>query len=120
MYDSYLGTGSGVYRMSGSELQSLGLAEHRVSAIHAWREDGNDVVLAGTYGEGLFRSGDGGMTWEPVEAGLTAPAFRTIVPDPLDPGALLAGTQPAPPFPSHDGGRARPGRQNTAPPPPGD
>lgn len=105
MHDSYLGTGSGVYRMSGSELQSLGLAEHRISAIHAWREDGNDVVLAGTYGEGLFRSGDGGMSWEPVEAGLTAPAFRTIVPDPFDPGALLAGTEPARLYRSRDGGR---------------
>lgn len=105
MYDIYLGTTSGVYRMSGSELQSLGLTEHRVSAIHSWREDGNDIVLAGSYGEGLFRSTDSGMSWEPVEAGLTAQAFRTISPDPLDPTAILAGAEPARLYRSRDGGR---------------
>lgn len=104
MYDTFLGTESGVYRMSGTELQSLGLAGHRISAIHAWSGVDADVVLAGTYGEGLFRSVDGGMTWEPVDAGLTAPAFRTIVPDPLDPDALLAGTEPARLFRSRDAG----------------
>ncbi len=104
MYDTYLGTTNGVYRMTGSELQALGLDDHRVSAIHAWREGGSDIVLAGTYGEGLYRSADGGMTWEPVEAGPTAPAFRTIVPDPLDAAAILAGTEPARLFRSRDGG----------------
>lgn len=105
MYDTYLGATSGVYRMSGSELQSLGLAEHRVSAIYAWRDGDADVILAGTYGEGLYRSADGGLNWESVTTGITAPALRTIAPDPLDPTALLAGAEPARLYRSRDGGR---------------
>jgi photosystem II stability/assembly factor-like uncharacterized protein len=62
-------------------------------------------ALAGSYGHGLSRSADGGRTWELVTAGLTAAAFRCLGPDPLQPGALLAGTEPARLFRSHDGGQ---------------
>jgi photosystem II stability/assembly factor-like uncharacterized protein len=52
----------------------------------------------------LFRSDDGGAHWAPIADGLTAPAFRAIVPDPLEPGAILCGTEPARIFRSRDGG----------------
>ena len=42
--------------------------------------------------------------WSPVSEGLTAVAFRTIVPDPFAPGAILCGTEPARIFRSVDGG----------------
>jgi photosystem II stability/assembly factor-like uncharacterized protein len=53
----------------------------------------------------LYRSSDGGKTWEPANEGLSASAFRCIAPDPLHPGALLAGTEPGRIFRSRDGGR---------------
>jgi hypothetical protein len=58
-----------------------------------------DALLAGTYGDGLFRSVDGGRSWAHVEAGLTASTFRFV-------SAELAGTEPARVFRSADGGRS--------------
>jgi photosystem II stability/assembly factor-like uncharacterized protein len=102
--ETYVGTENGVLRL-GASAEHLGLAEHRISAIHAFRSAaGEVVVLAGTYGSGLFRSGDGGASWAPVADGLTAPAARTIGPDPLEPGAIVCGTEPARLFRSRDEG----------------
>ncbi len=105
MVNAVLGTGTGVVRLQHGELHHLGLADQRISAIHAWQtQAGATVILAGSYGNGLFRSEDGGARWTPVGDGLTAPAFRTIDPDPLNPGAILCGTEPARIFRSHDDG----------------
>lgn len=107
MFDAFIGTGSGVRRLTSSGLDSLGLEDQRVSAIHAWGEpDGSTVILAGTYGNGMFRSEDAGHTWQPANDGLTAPAMRTITPDPTQTGALLCGTEPGRVFRSTDGGRS--------------
>lgn len=105
MYDTYLGTTTGVYRLRDGATVPLGLENARVSAIHAWQEGGAVAILAGSYGDGLFRSADGGATWALVEAGLTAPAFRCLGPDPWRPGAILAGTEPGRTFRSGDGGQ---------------
>ena len=102
--ETYAGTTAGVLRIA-DRVESLGLSDHRISAIHSFRDSGGDVVvLAGSYGEGLFRSGDGGRTWTPISDGLTAPAARTIVPDPFQEGALVCGTEPARLFRSVDDG----------------
>lgn len=105
MFDTYLGTSSGVYRLSGSTVEPLGLGGERVWAIHAWPNDGATTILAGTYGNGMYRSVDGGRTWLPANDGLTSSAFRCIGPDPLNPGALLTGTEPARVYRSQDGGQ---------------
>lgn len=107
MFDAYLGTHDGVYRLSGSQVHPVGLDGQRISAIHAWRDpQAGVVILAGSYGDGMFRSGDGGCTFSPVGDGLTAPAFRTICPDPVQAGAILCGTEPGRTFRSEDGGRS--------------
>jgi photosystem II stability/assembly factor-like uncharacterized protein len=104
MFDTFAGTGAGVLRI-GAGTEHLGLDDHRISAIHAFRTGAGDlVILAGTYGEGMFRSTDEGTTWTPANEGLTAPAARTIVPDPHVQGALLCGTEPARLFRSLDAG----------------
>jgi photosystem II stability/assembly factor-like uncharacterized protein len=61
--DAVIGTTSGVLRLRDGGLEPLGLDGHRVTALHASR----DVVLAGTYGDGLFLSGDGGRSWEELD-----------------------------------------------------
>jgi photosystem II stability/assembly factor-like uncharacterized protein len=91
----FLGTTSGVHRLQDGALEPLGLDGHSVTALHA--SDG--VLLAGTYGDGLFRSADGGRTWERVDAGLTASTFRFVSPE-------LAGTEPARVYRSADGGES--------------
>ena len=89
MADAFIGTTSGVYRLDAGGLAHLGLDGYSVTALHA----GDDVLLAGTYGDGLFRSTDG-EGWEPVAAG----TFRFVTTE-------LAGTEPARVYRSADGGR---------------
>ncbi len=105
MFDTYIGTTGGVYRLHDGAVESLGLASERIWAIHAWRDGGALTILAGSYGHGMYRSEDGGATWSPANAGLTASAFRCIAPDPLNPGAILVGTEPGRIFRSEDDGR---------------
>jgi photosystem II stability/assembly factor-like uncharacterized protein len=107
-FATVVGTQDGVVLVEGGAARHLGLRGHRVSAVHALRDGGGDgVLLAGTYGEGLYRSGDLGGTWTAVgePEGLWAPAARTIGPDPLQPGALVCGTEPGRLFRSADEGR---------------
>jgi photosystem II stability/assembly factor-like uncharacterized protein len=97
---AYIGTTSGVHRLRDGETAPLGLEGERIMAVHA----AGDVLLAGSYGNGLYRSTDGGGSWVRVETGLTASAFRCLGPDPLRSDELLAGTEPARIFRSADGG----------------
>jgi photosystem II stability/assembly factor-like uncharacterized protein len=106
MGEVFVGTDSGVLRINGG-IEHLGLSGQRISAIHALRDRSADlVILAGTYGGGLYRSADAGLSWQPIagDAGMTAPAARTISPDPLQAGAILCGTEPARLFRSTDQG----------------
>jgi photosystem II stability/assembly factor-like uncharacterized protein len=91
----YLGTTSGVVSLSDSVLEPLGLKGMDVTALHA----SNDALLAGTYGDGLWRSEDRGQSWNRVDEGLSASTFRFV-------DAELAGTEPARLFRSGDGGRS--------------
>lgn len=105
MVSAIVGTKTGVYRLRERTPEPLGLVDQEISAVHAWRNPaGNMLILAGSYGNGLFRSDDEGATWTRISAGLTAVAFRTIVADPHTPGAMLCGTEPARLFRSHDDG----------------
>jgi hypothetical protein len=69
VFDAYIGTTGGVFRLRDEALEPLGLESERVSAIHAWREDDALALLAGSYGNGLVRSADGGRSWSRVQSG---------------------------------------------------
>ena len=106
-FHTYIGAGSGVYRLDQDGLAPLGLEGQRVWAIHAFSNgNGHDTVLAGTYGDGIFRSTDSGQSWQPANDGLTATALRTIQPDPTQAGALICGAEPARAFRRTDGGQS--------------
>jgi hypothetical protein len=106
MGHALIGTRSGIYQLDVDALIPLGLTGHHVSALHVSRDSGSSTtILAGTYGDGLFRSNDGGHTWQQVTQGLTATAFRTFENDPSQPGAILAGTEPGRIFRSVDDGQ---------------
>jgi photosystem II stability/assembly factor-like uncharacterized protein len=105
MHTTYIGTMTGVVRLEDGDITQVGLDGERIWAIHAFAgETGADVVLAGSYGDGMYRSTDSGQTWARANEGLTASAFRTIVPDPHRDGAILAGAEPGLLFRSDDGG----------------
>jgi photosystem II stability/assembly factor-like uncharacterized protein len=95
MIDAFFGTTDGVLRLRDGAFEPLGLAGHSVTALDAT----DDALLAGTYGDGLFRSADGGQTWERIDTGLTAATFRFL-------GGGLAGTEPARVYRTSDGGRS--------------
>lgn len=68
-------------------------------------EPGRGAVFAGMHGEGLFRSLDGGKSWDASVNGLTVPHVFTLNFDQRgDAVTLFAGTEPAHLFRSTDGG----------------
>ncbi len=105
MVAALIGTRTGVYHLQEEGLHPLGLTDHHISAVYAHSSgDGKRVLLVGTYGDGLFRSEDGGEMWLPVADGPTAIALRTIRPDPFEPASILCGGEPARISRSTDGG----------------
>ncbi|MGH3146011.1 MAG: WD40/YVTN/BNR-like repeat-containing protein [Rubrobacter sp.] len=61
-----------------------------------------DVVYAGTSAEGMYRSRDGGSSWEEL-SGIEHPRVTAVAVSPAD-GAVYAGTEPSSLFVSRDGG----------------
>lgn len=65
---------------------------------------GSGVIYAGTQGQGLLRSDDRGLSWEP--SGLEDQVVKAIAVSPHDPDVVYAGTMPAYMYLSRDGGRS--------------
>jgi photosystem II stability/assembly factor-like uncharacterized protein len=61
---------------------------------------GDGVVFAGTRGHGLWRSADGGRTWD--DAGLPVRDVFSVAVSPVD-GTVYAGAEPSALFAGHDG-----------------
>src|SRR5688572_15222438 len=61
-----------------------------------------EVVYVGTSDDGLFKSSDGGRSWERL-SGISQPRVTAVALSPAD-GALYAGTEPSSLFVSRDGG----------------
>lgn len=106
MFEVVIGSADGVYRLNGGNPERLGVDGERIWAIHAWKTGDATTILAGSYGNGIFRSTDSGASWQQANDGLTATALRTIQPDPANQSAILCGTEPARGFRSTDGGQS--------------
>ncbi|HET89561.1 MAG TPA: hypothetical protein ENN99_02315 [Chloroflexi bacterium] len=63
-----------------------------------------ETVYVGTRDAGVFKSSDGGQSWEPARTGLTFYPIRTLVTDPQNPHVLYAGTDYDGIWKSTDGG----------------
>jgi photosystem II stability/assembly factor-like uncharacterized protein len=63
-----------------------------------------DTVYVGTWNEGLFKSSDGGRSWDRL-SGVTHSRVTAVAVSPVD-GALYAGTEPSNLFVSRDGGES--------------
>ena len=62
------------------------------------------VMYAGTTGAGIYRSLDGGASWQPAQNGLKRSAINTILIDPNNPKKLYTHTMGNGPYVSQDGG----------------
>src|SRR5215207_2726484 len=78
----------------------LTLEERGARCLAVDPKDPNKVYV-GTSDEGLFRSSDGGRSWERL-SGITHPRVTSVAVSPVD-GALYAGTEPSSLFVSRDG-----------------
>lgn len=99
----FLATNDGVVVAEGDEtdwqVAGRGLSGRPITSVIA-REG---VVLAGTE-DGIFRSDDGGATWQGASDGLRLPHVRWLAYHPDVSDHEIAGTEPAGIFISHDGG----------------
>lgn len=77
----------------------------RFEHVHALAVDGEGRRLLLGAHTGLFRSEDGGMSWQPVvlSAAHAHLDVMAIAPDPRDPSSIYAGTHEAGAFKSTDG-----------------
>lgn len=63
----------------------------------------NDIIYAGTQGNGVYRSADRGLTWAPC--GLAGQIVKSLAVSPHDPKVIYAGLKPASMCKTIDGGR---------------
>lgn len=85
----FAGTNDGVFESKdgGSAWIRFGLKNKTVNSIV---EGSIDCVLAGTLGEGVYRTKDDGRTWQQTNAGLTSTFVTSFCPDRM--GNVFAGT----------------------------
>jgi hypothetical protein len=82
------------------QVQTL-LPDIQVSCLAAHPSD-SSVIYAGTKEDGVFKSTDRGLTWQP--AGLSGQVVKSLAVDSHDPDVIFAGSKPALLFCSRDGG----------------
>ena len=64
------------------------------------------IVYAGSWGSGVFKSTDGGQNWQSTSFGLTNLYINSLAIDPTHPSILYAGTYHNQVFKSQDGGNS--------------
>ncbi|KAB1187558.1 MULTISPECIES: hypothetical protein [Haloferax] len=95
-------TGTGIARLTaGGATATEHLVGEDVYSL-ATGPDGSGLVLAGTEGNGIFRSTDRGVTW--THGGLDGHKVMALAVAPSDPERIYAGVRPAGVFRSDDGG----------------
>ncbi|MFZ0532616.1 MAG: hypothetical protein WAM09_05505 [Anaerolineales bacterium] len=64
------------------------------------------VVYAGSFGSGMYKSMDGGLSWQAANQGLTNLYINSLAIDPKQPSTLYAGTYRNQVYKSQDGGNS--------------
>jgi len=103
----YMGTEKGVYRLEtaegGWQVRSAGLTESYIEAVAS--HPAGQHALAGTSGQGLFATSNGGTTWEAVTTWTGSPYIRSLAYHPVDSHIVRVGTEPAQVWVSQDSGK---------------
>jgi photosystem II stability/assembly factor-like uncharacterized protein len=100
----YVGTDDGLYELGGGEPRPLGLRGEGMLAHPVVVDCADpDRLYAGTHRGGVWRSRDGGRSWQDVNAGIRYKEIWSLAQHPRT-GELYCGTGPASIFRSRDGG----------------
>ncbi|MBI3355398.1 MAG: hypothetical protein HY038_01245 [Nitrospirae bacterium] len=78
--------------------------DQSVTSVQALAMAGKDVVYAGSFGHGIFKTGDRGATWNAVGGGVTDPFILSLTA--AKDGAVYAGTFRGGVFRSRDEGKS--------------
>ena len=92
----YIGTSHGVFKTinGGADWQKTGLSAIPIRSIQIAPDD-SDIVYAGTYRDGIYKSEDGGRTWMPrngVSEILSGQQVNVIAIDPKASNIVYVGT----------------------------
>jgi hypothetical protein len=100
----YIGTGNGLFKAEGDNITALGFREEGgMRCPVVIDKDDPKVLYAGTQRAGMFRSEDGGKTWQPINNGLSRKEIWWVEQHPRT-GELWAGVSPSAMFKSSDRG----------------
>jgi photosystem II stability/assembly factor-like uncharacterized protein len=105
----YLSTAKGVFTVKGNgnwKIEQQSLEDWDIQEV-AVSPSNSDVVYAGTRGDGVWVSQDGGKNWKKPCYGKRGPGkVRCVTVDPNDPNTIYAGTEPIDIFVSRDGAKS--------------
>lgn len=87
----------------GSEFRSLGPEGGHIVSLAIDPGD-SDVIYAGTWGSGMYKSFDNGATWMLINDGLDNLFINTVAIDPVRPATIYLGTQTDGVYKSLNGG----------------
>jgi len=96
--------GTGVLGVAEPAQSQIQQPVQELTSIQALTSVGNDLVSAGSFGHGLFRSEDRGATWAKSGQGVTDPFILTLTTG--KDGAIYAGTFRGGVFRSRDHGKS--------------
>jgi photosystem II stability/assembly factor-like uncharacterized protein len=102
-----VGTMDGVVELRGSGAANWETVNRSLDGLHvsSLMSEPDGALFAGVHGKGLYRSLDGGRSWETNMPGLTVPHVFSLAYDlRADAVTLYAGTEPAAIFRSRNGG----------------
>jgi photosystem II stability/assembly factor-like uncharacterized protein len=90
----FAATSSGLFKWEGNEDWSLvqGFLSTNTTAIVIDNQSALPVYYVGTYGEGVFSSNDGGLTWESYNNGLEKLSITKLAISETNANRLFAGT----------------------------
>src|SRR5687768_3189452 len=101
----YVATGDGLAtcKRENEDWEEVGrsLTGQRVTSVSAFK----GTLLAGTE-DGIYRSDDGGQSWQDASDGLTVRYVRWLAHHPTEANLALAGTEPASIFITRDDGQS--------------
>ena len=86
----------------GRQWDYLGLAGKNLTTISLNPDNPKNIFVGGD--DGIFRTDNGGLSWEPANTGIPSPVIRSLALDPTFPDRVYAGTKSTGVYRTDNGG----------------